>query len=380
MIHEQSREVSELNLRAAYSAHDRFYGQGALLFQSVLTFGDSALKAAAILNGGAAVAMLAFIGAMLTSDRSLLSGYSSLADILTVFGFGVLCSTLASGASYCAQIFYEIAHSENRLDWTHPFIHETPKVRLRSRIGIVFQVLAIGLVVMSYAAFAVGGEKFRAFSSNAFEEFSGQPVVMTSSPRSQDRVSENRAVPRSDFQMNAETTNFIVAIGSITAALVGPVAAVLITLRWESIRRSREGRQTLLQTLLATRGRASDPSFSWAIQTTPLHFSQNRSVVNAHALYMDQVRLRVPPEQQAAHDSEIGRRLGLLISEMMKDLGYRGLTSEQIEAYTAQGLADREELFRRALIALPVIAFHANRSADAAEQLLARMPRPSSEE
>lgn len=176
--------------------------------------------------------------------------------------------------------------------------------------------------------------------------------------------------------MGGDTANLIVAISSIAATLTGPIAAVLITLRWEQIRRSREERQLILQTLLATRGRHADPSYSWAIRTTPLHFARNKEVLSAHASYMDAVRLEPTAENRERADAEIGRRQGILISEMLKDLGYRGLTAEQIEAYTAQGLADREELLMRALQALPHIAISAKRSADASEELIKRMPSP----
>ncbi|HRO02936.1 MAG TPA: hypothetical protein PLS69_04965 [Terricaulis sp.] len=176
--------------------------------------------------------------------------------------------------------------------------------------------------------------------------------------------------------MTGETVNLVVAICAIVAAVVGPIAAVVITLVWERVRKSREERQLILQTLLATRGRHADPGYSWAIRTTPLHFARNKDVITAHAAYMDAVRLQPTAENRERADAEIGRRQGVLISEMLKDLGYRGLTAEQIEAYTAQGLADREELLMQALRALPHIAISAKRSADASEELIKRMPPP----
>ncbi len=61
---------------------------------------------------------------------------------------------------------------------------------------------------------------------------------------------------------------------------------------------------------------------------------------------------------------EAARRQGLLISEILQALDYKGLTAEQIEVYTARDLADREYLLEQALQALPHIAFSANRSAE----------------
>ena len=174
--------------------------------------------------------------------------------------------------------------------------------------------------------------------------------------------------------MAAADANLSVAIFAAVSALLGPLAAVLVTLYWERTRRSREERQTILQTLLATRGHPADPSYSWAIRTTPLHFSSSKGVLAAHASYMDAVRFKPATDQQERHVEEMGRRQGILISEMLKDLGYRGLTSEQVEAYTAQGWVDREEVTLRAMEALPQIAVSAKRSADSADELLSRMP------
>lgn len=180
--------------------------------------------------------------------------------------------------------------------------------------------------------------------------------------------------------MNAET---ITAWATVFAALMGPVAAVCITLAWERHRRVREQQQLLLQTLLATRGRYADPSYSWAIRTVPLHFSSASKVMAAHVSYMDTVRFEPSPENLEKHGEEAGRRLGILISEMLQSLGYKGLSAEQVEQYTARGLADRERLIERALEALPYIAFNAKRSADSAEavavKILAQPESPPSE-
>jgi Family of unknown function (DUF6680) len=168
--------------------------------------------------------------------------------------------------------------------------------------------------------------------------------------------------------MNADT-NLMMGLGMILAAFGGPIAAVLITLAWERSRRKREQKETILQTLLATRGRHADPGYSWAIRTIPMHFSRNAAVMKAHSEYMDIVRLGPTPENEEKQNIEAARRQGLLISEILQALDYKGLTAEQIEVYTARGLADREYLLEQALQALPHIAFSAKRSADYAEEM-----------
>lgn len=171
-------------------------------------------------------------------------------------------------------------------------------------------------------------------------------------------------------------TGLLASVGMILAAVLGPVTAVLITLFWERARRTHDQKQTVLQTLLATRGRYADPGYSWAIRTVPIYFSQNADVMKAHSDYLDSVRLEPSPENRERQDQESGRRQGVLISEILKDLGFKGLTSEQIEAYTAQGLADREILLENALRALPHIAISAKRSADYSEAIATKVAGP----
>jgi hypothetical protein len=145
-------------------------------------------------------------------------------------------------------------------------------------------------------------------------------------------------------------------IGAILAALLGPVCAVSITLWWETRRRKREQKETLLQMLLATRGRYADPGYSWAIRTLPMHFHGNSRVLSAHKSYMDSVRLEPTPENADAVQKESSRREGLLLNELLRALGYGQLTADEIDQYTAKGLAHRELLLEQALKALPDIA------------------------
>ena len=157
----------ELKLRSADTAHERYYRDAASLFSSDLRFADTALQGSAALNGGAAVATLAFIGALLTAETPRPLDYSPLATVLTIFGAGVLCSTVASGASYVAQWLYSGGHEEWKLTWDHPYIESTPKSRTLFNWGAAFHVVAVVLVITSYVAFVCGGTAFRDFALTA---------------------------------------------------------------------------------------------------------------------------------------------------------------------------------------------------------------------
>ncbi len=176
-----------------------------------------------------------------------------------------------------------------------------------------------------------------------------------------------------EFAKLTDQIPVFLAIGTILAAFLGPLSAVALTFVWERIRRVREQKQTLLQTLLSTRGRYADPGYSWAIRTVPLQFSKNSKVLIAHDKFMDATRYRPTEENSERHQSEMIRLEGVLISEILQDVGFKGFTSEQLEQYTAQALADRDQLLETALRALPHLAVSAKRSADINEKIANQM-------
>jgi hypothetical protein len=112
------------------------------MFRAVLACGQSAMKNAMLINGGAGVALLAFIGHVW--DKTLAAAsVKGLTWSLLLFMSGVLASAVAAGTTYLAQAFYAS-------DW--------------QRTGYAINYVTIGLVVMSYLAFAMGGyEAYSAF-------------------------------------------------------------------------------------------------------------------------------------------------------------------------------------------------------------------------
>lgn len=75
------------------------------LFRSVISFAGAALKSAMLINGGAAVAMMAFIGNIWTQGVSALA-VTSLTNSILYFSSGVLAAAVATMTSYFTQYFY----------------------------------------------------------------------------------------------------------------------------------------------------------------------------------------------------------------------------------------------------------------------------------
>lgn len=73
------------------------------LFRSVITSGQSAIKSSFLLNGGAAVAMLAFIGHIAQFNPGKVPVFSA---CLLPFAYGVLAIAITSGLTYLSQWLY----------------------------------------------------------------------------------------------------------------------------------------------------------------------------------------------------------------------------------------------------------------------------------
>jgi len=115
------------------------------MFRSVISYGAAALKSAILINGGAAAALLAFIG-NIWSKGVTPTGVAPLTSAIAYFSFGVLAAAIGTASSYFAQYYYGESYQ---------------------RTGVVFHTLTAVLVVGSYVLFGLG-------ISGAYEAFVAQ--------------------------------------------------------------------------------------------------------------------------------------------------------------------------------------------------------------
>lgn len=104
-------------------------------FRSVIQSGQNALKTALLMNGGASIALLAFIGKLTERQQSQIPNF---AEALAIFVLGVFSIVVASGSTYLSQWFY--AEFGN---WAR-------------RTGAGFNILSILLALTSYGLFVWG--------------------------------------------------------------------------------------------------------------------------------------------------------------------------------------------------------------------------------
>jgi len=135
---EANMERYRADLNAWISARQHQYEHNLEMLRSVITVGQSALKSALLINGGAAVAVLAFLGRLFTGESASLSiGCLSLA--LLLFVWGVLAAAVAAGATYLSQAGYGGEFGS----WSR-------------KVGIGGHVVAVFGVIAAYGFFGFG--------------------------------------------------------------------------------------------------------------------------------------------------------------------------------------------------------------------------------
>ncbi len=129
-----SMEHYKLKYQASLAEYDAKIRHQLEMLKGTLDAGREALNAIVIVNGGAVIALLGFLGAALSKDMPRALGLGLTIPLL-LFGAGVLLGALGFGARYISQACYSGEHS----NW-----------------GQGFTIVAIVLGLAAYGAFGYG--------------------------------------------------------------------------------------------------------------------------------------------------------------------------------------------------------------------------------
>jgi len=153
---EKEKWEYERKTRLAERAHDRHHERHDQLNEAAITAGNNALRSLILINGGAAVSMLAFVGAFAGKDKIELSRLSPVAPGLIDFAFGVGLAAAALGAGYFVNLLRSQAAGRSTLNYEYPYI-EAGRPSKRCGSGALFlQWVAFVLGVASLVAFFRG--------------------------------------------------------------------------------------------------------------------------------------------------------------------------------------------------------------------------------
>lgn len=147
----------DLNIKAAERAHDTEEEYGLRTNEATINAANFVLRALLIINGGAAIALLAFIGNLVPpSEYANLPKINPCITSLMWFALGVAVTAFAMAFAYFTNFFYGSASVERTRSYEHPYIHETQKSRRWIKIGLTFHGIAVVFGLIAVVFFMLG--------------------------------------------------------------------------------------------------------------------------------------------------------------------------------------------------------------------------------
>ncbi len=149
-LHEMQRED-------AHRAHDRNVSFIANVNEAAISNANLALRTAVLINGGAAVSVLAFVGGLVGQGKLTIgTATDEISAALVWFAFGVAAATLAMGFSYLTNYCIAWSATTQLAIWEHPYFRTTGKSKCIMAAAITFQLIAVLLGFGSIGVFLKG--------------------------------------------------------------------------------------------------------------------------------------------------------------------------------------------------------------------------------
>jgi hypothetical protein len=145
------------NMKEAHRAHDdltNFYGS---VNESIIKSGDAVLRACLLINGGAAVAILAFMGTVISKDAA--TSHKVIVEVapgLNRFASGVVAAVAAIGLTYVVNFLTYLHGTSQKKGWEHPYIVPGQRTALWGRLKTGTHWVTIFLALLSAGLFVWG--------------------------------------------------------------------------------------------------------------------------------------------------------------------------------------------------------------------------------
>ncbi|MDR3413146.1 MAG: hypothetical protein P4L87_19695 [Formivibrio sp.] len=150
-------ELKKIIREDAMRNHDKHFNATLKAYETVIGFSVPAMRAPGIINAGAFAAILAFLSQL---DSSQHADAKQLSETLFYFICGVALSSLAHGFAYLAQLSFHYSIASYEYRFTYPYVNKKGKMPDRMQvIGVIFQVITIVTVLLSYVSFCIGASQ-----------------------------------------------------------------------------------------------------------------------------------------------------------------------------------------------------------------------------
>ena len=156
---EKAIETEKLNTSIRLKNYEMLSNQSIEMFKSIIAMGQAAIKYSVLINGAAAIAMMTFMGNVVSKTGN--DGMNSaLSASLAIFSYGALAGAVSSGTAYVSQSVYAICYRKEMQIVLNNFGKESPEKIDRFTwthiIAYSFQGLALSSGGIAYWLFYRG--------------------------------------------------------------------------------------------------------------------------------------------------------------------------------------------------------------------------------
>lgn len=149
-------KLEEVNRELRARDHDRLNTILEKLEEATLNSAENSIRVLLLINGGAAVSVLAFAGSLASKDRVTTDQLNAIAGSLVWFACGVASSALTAFFSYLTNISYLFATAAQLRRPAFPYVVPTRQSVGRQLIGRIFHGLALLTALASLILFLIG--------------------------------------------------------------------------------------------------------------------------------------------------------------------------------------------------------------------------------
>ena len=146
--------IEDVKRQDAYRSHDRWDSIFDSLNEAAIKASEIALRTAILINGGAAVSVLAFIGGLASKDIIKIDRLSDIANSLLLFALGVALATAGIAFSYCTHYLSAGVINTYSRAFVHPYVTSGPKTsnwilwrNITHLLGFIAGIASLGFFI-----------------------------------------------------------------------------------------------------------------------------------------------------------------------------------------------------------------------------------------
>jgi hypothetical protein len=153
---DNTKRVHDLNREDAHRAHDKNSEFHSYVNKAAIETANLSLRTLVVINGGAAIAVLTFLGGVASKEQIDFAKVGVVASTLKWFAFGVALAVTAMALSYLTNFATASIASSRTQNWEHPYVADGPKTKWWRITNRVFHFLAMVTAFASLGLFVEG--------------------------------------------------------------------------------------------------------------------------------------------------------------------------------------------------------------------------------